>query len=98
MTVPPVATRVAEYVPALATLLALSFTVLEPDPGAPSVMGVKPAENPLGKPVTENATGAAKPPLTVTERFTVLLDPMVTDILLDEAAAWKAGVAVASFQ
>jgi hypothetical protein len=82
----------------LATVLALSFTVLEPEPGAARVMGVKPAENPLGKPATENATGVANPPLTVTTRLTVLLDPIVTDIALGDATAWKAGVAVASLQ
>ena len=98
LVVPLVATSVTEYVAALATLLTLSLTMLEPEPGAARVIGVKPAENPLGRPVTENATGAVNPPLTVTERLTVLLDPMVTDIALDDATAWKVGVVVASFQ
>ena len=60
---------------------------LLPDPGAGRVAGVKVAETPPGNPVAEKATAALKPPLTVTVRVTVLLDPGITETELDDGVA-----------
>jgi hypothetical protein len=60
---------------------------LVPDPGAARLAWVKVAETALGNPVTEKATGALKPPLTVTVRVMLLFDPSLTVRELAEAAA-----------
>ena len=95
---PLVAVTVTEYVPEIAPVAALSLRTLLPDPGAGKVAGMKVAETPLGNPVTEKVMPALKPPLTVVPRVTLLFDPAVTETALEAAAAWNAGVAVASFQ
>jgi hypothetical protein len=71
----------------LTLVAALILRVLDPDPGADNVAGVKAAETPVGNPVTEKATAALKPPLTVTVRVTLLFDPSLTVRELAEAAA-----------
>ena len=76
-----------EYVPGLARLAAVSFRTLLPDPGAGSVTGVKAAVTPAGNPVTEKATAALKPPLTVTFSVTLALDPAGTDTEFSDSAA-----------
>ena len=78
---------VAEYVSALAPLPALSLRMLVPDPGAAKVGYVKLAEIPLGNPVARNATGALKPPLTVTVSVTLPFDPSASAMEFDEATA-----------
>ena len=95
---PLVADIVAVYAPDSTLELALSRSKLVPDPGAASVLGSKVAVIPLGSPLTEKATAELNPPLTATERTTLLLDPVVSEMALEEAATRKAGVAVTSFQ
>jgi hypothetical protein len=85
--VPLVADAVAEYVPALAVLVAASLSTLLPDPGADSLAGAKVPETPLGNPVIAKATAALKPPLTVTFRVTLLFDPSMTETEFAETAA-----------
>jgi hypothetical protein len=87
VTEPLVTETVAEYEPARTLLAAVILSTLEPEPGAGRVAGVKLAETPLGSPVTENATIALKPPVTVTFSVTLLLEPAGTARELEEAAA-----------
>jgi len=65
---PPFAVMVTERVVRGAVRLALSVSTLVPAPGAARLEGAKLAVTPVGKPLTENATGALNPlvPLTVT--------------------------------
>ena len=84
---PLVAETVMVEVPVLALPVAVSLRTLWPDPGATRVVGVKVAVIPLGNPVTEKATAALKPPLTVTVRVTLLFDPAVTETEFEEATA-----------
>jgi len=49
-----------------------------PDPGAAKLGCVNVAEIALGNPATEKATGALKPPLTVTVSVMLLFDPSLT--------------------
>ena len=95
---PLLATTVAEYAPGLALLVAVSWRTLLPDPGAESVPGVNAAETPAGSPVTENATAALKPPLTVTSTLTLWFDPGVTEREFADIAGWKVGTILASLQ
>ena len=64
----------------------MSLRTLLPDPGAARLVGVKAAVTPLGNPVTEKATAALNPPLTVTFSVTLLFDPAVTETELAEDA------------
>jgi hypothetical protein len=63
--------------PALAALVAVSFRTLLPDPEADRLVEVKAPETPQSSPVTEKATAALKPLLTVTFRVTLSFDPSV---------------------
>ena len=68
-------------------LAAVILSTLEPEPGAGRVAGVNLAETPMGNPVTENATAALKPPVTVTFSAALLLEPAGTAREPEEAAA-----------
>ncbi len=68
-------------------MVAVSLSVLLPEPGAGRAVGVKAPATPAGNPVTEKATAALKPPLTVTLRFRLLFEPGTTETELAEAAA-----------
>jgi len=68
----------------VALLVAVSLRTLLPDPGDAIVAGVKAAVTPPGNPVTEKATVALKPPLTATLIVTLVFDPGMTEIELDD--------------
>jgi len=84
--------------PGLALPAAVIFRMLLPDPGDRRVIGVNPAETPLGNPVIEKATAVLKPPLTATLTLMLLPDPALNDREFTEAVAWKAGDRAASRQ
>lgn len=84
---PLLADTVAEYVPAFALLAAVSLRILVPDPGAARAACVNEPEIALGNPVMEKATGALKPPLTVTVRVVLLFEPGVSVRALGNAVA-----------
>ncbi len=84
---PLLADTVTEYVPAFAPLAAVSLRILVPDPGAARLACVNDAEIPLGNPLIEKATGALKPPLTVTIRVVLLFEPAMTARAFGEADA-----------
>ena len=95
---PLLAATVAEYAPGLALLVAVSLRTLLPDPGAERVPGVSAAETPAGSPVTENATAALKPALTVTFTLMLWFDPAVTEREFADIASWKVGTMLESLQ
>ncbi len=84
---PLLADTVAEYVPAFAPLAAVSLRILVPDPGAARAACVNEPEIALGNPVMEKATGALKPPLTVTVKVVLLFEPAVTVRVFGDADA-----------
>jgi hypothetical protein len=65
-------------------MLAVSFRTLLPDPGEARLVGVKAAITPLGNPVTEKATAALNPPLTITLSVTLSFDPGASETELAE--------------
>ncbi len=64
---PPVALTVTFTVPVVAVLLAVKVSVELPLPGATSVLGVKLAVTPEGRPEMDSEMAELKPPLTVVE-------------------------------
>jgi hypothetical protein len=56
---------------------AVMVTVLDPDPGAGKVTGVKDAVTPAGRPVIDNATAELNPPVTAVVAVTVPCPPGV---------------------
>src|SRR5260221_9168744 len=79
---PPLAFTVTFTVPVVAVLLAENVSVELPLPGAAIELGLKVADTPAGKPVTDNETTALKPPLTVVEMVVLPELPWATDRLL----------------
>ena len=76
----------------------VSFSTLVPDPGARSCAGVNVGVTPLGTPLTESATAALNPPLTLTVRFTLPLAPATKETEFALAFNWKAGTTLPSLQ
>jgi hypothetical protein len=84
---PLLADTVTECVPAFALLTAVSLSIFVPDPGAARIGCVNDAEIVLGNPLMEKATGALKPPLTVTVRVVLSFEPAVTEREFGDADA-----------
>jgi hypothetical protein len=79
-------------------LPAVSFSVLEPEPGAGRTAGVKADVTPVGSPVTDRVTAVLKPADTDEARFTEAVPPVAREIDPEGALTWKLGTVTASVQ
>lgn len=89
--VPDVPVMTTCDVPALAVLLAVRVSTLEPVVG----LVLNTAPTPLGSPDAANVTLPANPPVSITVTVSVMADPWVTASVGEEVDSVKFGVCVA---
>ena len=86
--VPDVPVMMTFEVPAVAVLLAVSVSTLDPVVG----LVLNTAPTPVGSPDAANVTLPANPPASITVTVSVMADPSVTDRVAADAVSVKLGV------